>query len=245
MPFQNTTLTTLLARLADRYDGAPFWSADQARRAINEGLRIWNVITGTWKGAFSMTTVPNDPFMFIAGTMVKGTRVMINGKILAPSSLFAFDHGLHNWEGSTSASGGVVPNAPVYWAPVGLTVIAIYPADATVLGSPMVVDGIRSTPILVNGGDYIDLGDEEINTLLGYALHVLSFAKGIDALTQTKALRLAFFRSAAERNDTFKASSAYRRIMGLDRTRFLAPMQQTPDPQEVQLVQATGGEGGS
>lgn len=238
MPFTNTTLTTLLARLAEKYDAQPFWTADQARRAINEGLRIWNAITGMWRSATVTNTVPNDPYLFVSGTLVKGTRVSIGGRVLVASSLFGFDHGLTNWEGSTTLSGGVVPTEVSYWAPLSLTVIALYPADAAVAGHPITIDGVRSTTILVNGGDFIDMGDDEINTLLGYALHVLSFSKGIEALTKTLPLKLAFFNAAAMRNDVFKASSLYRRIIGMDRSRFSQPMQAPPGNTETALVQS-------
>lgn len=244
MAYTNTTLTTLLARLADRYEGQPFWTSDQGRRAINEGLRVWNALTGFWKAPFNATTLTNDPYLFIDGTLVKGNRVTVGGRVLIPSSLFAFDHGLRNWEGARTTDGGMVPSAVSYWAPVGPMVIALYPADASVAGQPVIVDGVRNTPILVSGGDFIDLGDEEINTLLGYALHTLSFSKGIDALNKTRPMRTAFFKAAAEQNDTFKASSAYRRIIGLDRTRFMTPMQDPPTPEETALIQATERGGG-
>ena len=230
MPYQNTTLTTLLARLADRVDQQVWWTSDQARRAINEGLRIWSLITGMWQGANNLVTIPNDPFLYVAGSMVKGTRVSMGGRRLVQSSIYGFDHGLHNWQGTTTATAGA-PSVPVYWAPVGLTEIAIYPADATVLGSAIVVDGVRNTTLLVNGADFLDLGDEEINTLLGYALHALAFYKGAAALQATRPLLVDFFKAAAKRNAVFAASNLFRKITGIDRTRYQQPM-------EVESVQS-------
>lgn len=239
MAYTSTTLTTLLARLTERVDGQVWWTSDQARRSINEGLRIWSLITGMWQGANALTTIPNDPFLYVAGSMVKGTRVSVNGVRLVQSSIYAFDHGLFNWQGTTTATPGA-PSTPSYWAPVGLTEIAIYPADATVLGSPIVVDGVRSTTILVNGGDFLDLGDEEINSLLGYALHVLSFYKGAAALDATRPMLVEFFKAAAKRNAVFAASNLYRKIVGLDRTRFDKPME-VQTAQAAAAVQQIGG----
>lgn len=231
MPFTNTTLATLQARLIERYDGQVFWTADQARRAINEGLRIFNAITGVWRGSTALITIPNDHFLFVGGALVKGTRVSMGGRILAPSSLYGLDYGIGNWERATVATGGDHPSQVVYWAPVGLTEIAIYPAEVANL--PILIEGVRSTTILVNPGDFLDLGDEEIDTLLGYALHVLSFAKGITAIEKTKPLLIAFYKAAAKRNAVFEASSLYRRLIGLDKTRITRPIEMPapPDPQ--------------
>lgn len=225
MAYQNITLTQLLTRLSARYEGQPFWTSDQARRAINEGLRIWSLITGYWQTAFSGTTVPNDPYQVPVGigTLLKATRVTIGGQRLFQTSLYGLDHSVRNWEGTTTQTAGA-PTRPTMWAPVGLTAIAIYPADATVLGSAIVIDGVRNAPILVNGGDFLDMGDEEINTLLGYALHVLAFYKGAEALAKTRPLYVAFFKAAALKNTVFAASDLYRQTTGRDWTRLAQPM---------------------
>lgn len=229
MAFQNVTLATLQTYLSQRYDGQPFWTADQARRAINEGLRIWNVITGAWRASpsISLQTVPNDPYLPVGETVEKVTQVKIGTRTLNQASIFGLDDFFPGWEGMTTQTPGVSPS-PRYWAPVGLTEIALFPADAIVNGVPfsstLTVDGIVAAPILVNAGDLINLGSEEINTLLGYALHVLSFSKGITALQATRPLYLAFFKAAAARNAIFAASSLYRKIIGRDFLRTSAPM---------------------
>lgn len=219
--FQNTTLATLQARLAERYDGQVFWTADQARRAINEGLRIWNVITGTWRGSTAgLVTIPGDPYLFVDRSVAKVTRVSIGTRVLNPASLQQLDQLAPGWENSSAPAA----TSCRFWAPVGLTVIALSPADAFPAQQAITVDGIVAAPVLVNGGDFLDLGDEEINTLLGYALHVLSFAKGISAIAATRPLYVAFIKAAADRNAVFAASSVYRKLIGLDFTRFAVPM---------------------
>lgn len=243
MPYQNTTLAQLQVLLAQRYDGQPFWTADQARRALNEGLRIYNLITGARRAAIALNTIPNDPYLAVVGTLVKGTRVSMNGRVLAPCSLFGLDHGLHNWESTTTATPGAPP-APAYWAPVGLTEIAIYPADAAGPRA-IVVDGVISTALLVNPGDFVDLGDEEVGALLGYALHALSFAKGIEALTRSRPGMVALFKAAAKKNAVFAASSFYRKIIGVDRTRYQQPIEAPVDPAAQQVIGSLAGGGGS
>lgn len=244
MAYQTTTLAQLKTRLSARYEGQPFWTADQARRAINEGLRVWSLITGTWQGTSdpALTTVPNDPYLYVGGTMTKSTRVKVGATYLVMSSIMGFDRTLPNWEGTTTATAGA-PATPVYWAPVGLTEIAIYPADATVLGTPVVVDGVRNLVPLVADGDFLDLGDEEIDTLLGYALHVLSFYKGAEALKTTRPFLVAFLQSAIKRNAVFAASDIFRKTLGRDYTRFAEPMEQASSPQQDAAVAAVTGGG--
>lgn len=242
MSFQNTTLGTLKTRLAEKYDGQIFWSADQARRAINEGLRIYNLITGIFRTPTVVTTIPNDPYLAVAGVLIKGTRVTIGGRVLAASSLWGLDYGRHGWEGATILSGGMHPSQITDWAPVGLTEIALYPADSPSGVTSVTVDGVICTTPLVADGDFLNLGDEEINTLLGYALHVLSFAKGSEALAKTQPYRIAFYKAAALRNATFAASSMYRKIIGEDRLRTSRLMVRPPTPLASTLMDSAQGQ---
>lgn len=240
--FQNTTLATLQARLAERYEGQAFWTADQARRAINEGLRIWNVITGTWRArSAGLLTIPNDPYLFVGGAVEKVTQVKIGTRVLNPVSIDQLDQLVGNWEGTTAPAA----TSCRFWAPVGITEIALFPADAAPAQQAVSVDGIVAAPILVNVGDFLDLGDEEINTLLGYALHVLSFAKGAAAIASTRPLYIAFIKAAAARNAVFAASSLYRKLIGIDFMRYALPMRSEPAAATGEaLVASQAGEGG-
>lgn len=211
MSFTNVTLADLKTQLAQRYDGSPYWSADQARRAINEGLRIWNALTATWRQQYSFTTLPNDSYLGLTGGIRKAIRVQVSGVTLDQTTIADLDFGFPNWEGTIGT--------PRYWAPVSLTLIAFYPAP--LLGAlPVLIDAISPAPILVNDGDYLNLGSEELSTLLGYALHVLAQSQGITALKATRPFYLAFFKAGAERNATLKASAWYRSMLLSDRSRI-------------------------
>lgn len=243
MAYTVVTLAELQTQLAYKTEQQIFWTADNARRAINEGLRIWSLITGTWRVPITIQTIPGDPHLYVSGLMTKATRVIMGGRVLTPTSLIALDKTISSWEAKTTASGGDVPTQVVYWAPVGLTEIMIYPSDAPPGQQNIVVDGVTQAPILVAGGDYLNLGEEDISVLLGYALHVLSFAKGVEALKQTRPLYFAFLRAAAGRNAVFAASSFYRKIIGLDRTRDWRPIvsQEATVAGETLLVAKDGG----
>lgn len=233
--YQQVTLATLKARLAERYESVPYWTADEARRALNEGLRIWSAATGFWRTPYLTQTVPNDPYVALPGTLVSGSRVTWNDLPLEPASLFDFDYQIPNWRGTTTATAGA-PTRPLYWARVGLTQLAIYPADAfaSVGGThALLVNGIRSTPILISDPDWVDLGQEQFDVLLGYAAHVLAFKLGGQALIATYPGWLALLTAAAQENRQFAASAFYRRVTGADALRRSLPaeraLQTLPD----------------
>jgi hypothetical protein len=235
MPFQNLTLAALQARLARRYEQAPFWSPTAATFALNEALRVWNLITGTSRQTVNVSTVVDDPYIQLSipaeQQWLKVTRVTVPTPFreLNPTSLAGLDASFPGWEKHTTLTASGVGSAPRYWAPAGTTRIAVYPADTAVLNRgngprTLAVDGISCANVLVASDDFFDLGDEELTAILGYALHVLSFSKGAEALSGTRPLYLAFLKAAADRNAIFAASSIYRRMMGLDWTRIAYPL---------------------
>lgn len=221
MAYQQVTLAQLQQALADRYESVPFWTAEDARLALNEGLKLWNVATGFWKQPVTKGVVPNDPYVAVTGSLVQATRVRYNGQPLEKASLADFNYGLHNWRGTTTATTGA-PSRPVYWAPVSLSLLAIYPADAG-FGNSLLIDGVRATPLLVLPADYVDLGQEEHDVLLGYALHVLSFKQPAGAVAKTYGGWQGLLRAAAQRNRQFAASAFYRQVMGLNQLRAQFP----------------------
>ena len=218
MAYQQVTLATLQQRLADRYEAVPYWTPEEARRALNEALRLWSVATGFWRTSVLIPTVPNRHYVALPGSLVQGARVTWNGLPLEPCTLTDLSWSIRNWRRTTTATPGA-PLRPIYWARASLTLLAIYPADAyaSVAGThALQVDGIRSTPILINPGDFIDLGQEIFNVLLGYAEHVLAFKVGGQPLLATYPGWLALLKAAATENRQFAKSAFYRKVMGLD-----------------------------
>ncbi len=222
MAFSSVTLATLQAELKNKWDNVPFWSDEEARTALNEGLRLWNAITGYWRNRITVTTSPDDNYVPIPGALAYKSRVEFNGSPLSVSSLLGLDSGRPSWEGETTATSGV-PSSPKIWAPVSVDLIVIWPADHA--GSnTLTIDGMAQTPVLVNAGDFVDLGQEEHNQLLGYALHAASFKHGGQLFESTKPLYQNWVKAAGERNEQFKASSLYRRVLGIDQGREQLPL---------------------
>ena len=221
MPYTTTTLAQLQARLADRYENVPFWTAEEGRLAINESLRVFQALTGYWKQRITITVPALEHWVPIPGTIMQRTRLELNNKIIGRTSLVAMKYGHPFWQTDTVLSGGSVPTTIKNWMPAGLSLVGVWPAP--IANQSVIVDGIAQTPILVNPGDFVDLGDEEFSTLLGFALHLLSF-KAPDALfAASTPFRDAFYAAAALRNAQFKASDFYRHYTGLDVARSEQP----------------------
>lgn len=221
MPYSATTRATLRARLQDRYEGVPFWSSTEANDAINEALYQFNLYTGYWRGSATVNTAVNDPFLAISGTLTYRTRITRSGKVLTRKSLVELYRTRRNWRTQTTASGGAVPTTVREWAPIGLSAFAIWPAHAAG-GLTLTVEAVKLTPILTADGNFVDLGDEEIDTLLDEALWVLAFKRPSE-LEGLKARHQAFLQACLAKNDQLRASAFFRRHAGLGQQQRLEP----------------------
>jgi len=220
MAYASVTLSNLRQRLQDKWEGVPFWSEEEALTAINESLHVWNMLTAMWKVRATVLTTPNDPWVPLPSTMTYGLRVEFGGHPLGLSSIQALDLAIPRWQGQTTASGGSVPTSPRVFAKAGINLLAIWPADAVGLNS-LVVDSVTETPVLQTNDDTVDVGEEDLNTLLGYALHVASFKEAGPRWQSTQGYYRAFMTAAADRNHRLRTSAYFRVAMGLDQ----APMQ--------------------
>lgn len=221
MSYASITLATLRARLQDRYTGDPFWSAQEATDAINEALRQFNLFTGYWRGSTGVVTVAGSPFITVPGSLTYRTRVTRVGLALARKSIVEWYRTTRNWRTQRTTDGGAVPSTIREWAPIGLSAIAIWPTDP-VGGTALTLEAVRITPILTLAADFLDLGDEEQVLILAEALYILSF-KRPSILGEMKAQHRMFLEGCLERNDQLRASSYYRRVLGLDQAQRETP----------------------
>lgn len=234
VPYSQLTWAAIRDRLKDRVEAVPFWEDAEALAAFNEGLTFFNLLTGYWHGTASVTTVANQYLYSLPATMLYRTRMEILAQPMSPSSREDLNNGRYTWRTETTASGGDVPDRPLLWAPVSLRLFYIWPADA-VGNRTISVEGIAATPVLDADMDTIDLGDDLLNVLLGYALHALAFKKGGPFFAATQGYLKEFLIMAAEENDQIKTSKVYRRFMGLDH-RDQKPLRGTP----TRMDQAVG-----
>lgn len=236
MAYAQTTFATLKALLKERAGGHEnFWSNFELGLAINEALSVWQLMVGEFSNqtqfpVASITGEVEDLYYPATGTSDMqdvadptgiplsvwrvGTDVTthVTGELYAfgkliESSVPEFDTGYPGWRtGSASTA--------EYWAPCGLNKIVFYPRPNT----PLRIDYYKGSQLLVEETDYIQLGNEELNRILDYAVWQMNVKSGTEeAFNNTEPLR-ALFKAAAElRNSKLRGSQLYKDFMGEDR----------------------------
>lgn len=228
MPYTTTTLADLQTLMAQRWDQVVFWTAEEARLALNEALREWNLLTGRWRTRVTLGAVAGVPEIALPGVITYGMRVTryADQLPLTPTSVVELDLGEPQWRLQTGT--------PQLWAPVSLTQIAIWPCFAATTPGALYCDGVMATPVLVAPTDPVDLGEEIIDVVADMALHIAAFKEAGDRWRATRPYFEAFLQAAAEENSLLKTHQAYRRWAGLDRRRDLQPA--TGDPTQLSGV---------
>ena len=244
MPHTTVTLADLKVGMTQRWDGTPFWIEEEARLAINEALRLWNLLVGRWHARATLDVVGGQVAYALPTSLTFGARVKVVGaRPLTVTSTFELDHGRSQWRRETTATGGDVPTTPVHWAPEGLLTIDLWPAPAASQSQGLIIDGVAATPVLQQDGDFVDLGEELHDPLLDFALHIAAFKEGGPRWVATREFFVTFLKLAAEENKLLKASRKYRTFAGLDRRRDLTPTRpgQTRIDGIDQSIQLPGG----
>lgn len=226
MPYPQTTRLQLRTLLENQLDSlaTSFWRTDEKNRLIQDGLRFWNLLTGYWKARVTINTTASTVWYALPGTITSGMRVSWQDFPLSPTSFHDLDFGRPQWESETTASGGDVPTRPSSWVIGALNLIAIWPADA-VGNSNLVIDGVAVTPILANDGSTVDIGPDELNSLLNYLQHIASFKEGGKEFQATDDEMKQFLTAAGQRSAILRACATYRRWLGLDKSRKSKPLE--------------------
>jgi hypothetical protein len=208
--YQRYNLAALKALLADRVglpaSGIGFWYPnDEFQWALNESLSVWQALTGFWTTSFPLTMTPGTAIYSLPRQITSVKRVTFSGTPLTQTSTPELDLGFGVWE---SASG-----TPEFWAPEGVNLIAIHP---TTTGT-VVVEGFSDAPWLNTDADYIDIGDDDLEAILGYCGGAyLTFKEGGQELEAAKPSLQSLIAQGAEKNGRLRASAFYRKSMGLD-----------------------------
>jgi hypothetical protein len=222
MAYSSITRAQLRGLLDNQLDNLSqtFWRTDEKNKLIQDGLRFFNLLTGYWRARAVMTTSANTAWYALPGTITSSMRVSWESYPLAgPTSWHDLDFGRPSWENETTASGGDVPTRPVLWSVAGVNMLAIWPADAAG-NSTLIADGIASTPILTQDTDLVDIGQDELNELMNYLQHIASFKEGGKEFSATQDEFKSFLKSCGQRSSIFRASSTYRKYLGLDKSRM-------------------------
>lgn len=203
--YSRVTLASLKTRLTARVGGnAVFWPPAEQAAAINEAIRVWGALTGQWSTTFQLVAPAGTTFYDVPRQIVSLLRVKFGTSVLDHTSLFELDNGVVNWQNATGT--------PLRWAPIGLNKFALYPAPS--VPGTLTLEGISLAPAMFADGDFLDLGDEEIERLLDYAHFYLTFKEGTLETQGGTALFDPFLESAVLRNKRLLASAYFRRYVG-------------------------------
>jgi len=228
MAYTQTTLAELQTLMAQRWDSVVFWTPEEARLALNEALRDWNLLTGRWRERVLLSVAAGDPEIALPGTITYGLRLTTAaGWPLIPSSLSELDLGHPPWRSETISTPGA-PDRPIVFAPLSLTRLAIWPTYPVAMPLALYLDGVMATPVLTLPTDTVNLGEEIVDVISDMALHVAAFKEAGDRWRATRPYFEAFLQAAADENSLLKTSQAYRRWAGLDRRRDLQPSTGAP-----------------
>jgi hypothetical protein len=221
------TRADLRERLANRYEGVPWWATADADDALNEALLLWNLLTGQWRTTVALPAIAATWDYDLTQALVFGARVTYNNQPLDVSALWELEQGRPGWRSETTASGGDVPTKPMVWAPVSLLYIHVWPSVATTTGT-FLVEGVAATPQLLTDEQTVDLTEDLLTPILDGALHICAFSEGSDRFVATQAQWLRFLGAAVTHNSQLKSSAVMRRYLGLDRGRDLRPTKGAP-----------------
>jgi hypothetical protein len=234
MPYQQVTLAQFRANVKETVESVPFWGDPEIDALINETLRWWNLFTGQWKRVDNLVSVAGEHFYDLTSTLTWAARVTFRDRPLSLDSFVSLDYGRANWQSETGGSGSAgVPALPTLWAPIGIRTIALWPAPPN-NGELFTVDGVAETPVLVNPGDFVDLGQDEFNLFFGEVLYLMSFKEAGPRFAASLAYHKEFIKAAVDKNQRLKASSFFRRFTGIDNARGQRPRAAVQDPKQTQ-----------
>jgi hypothetical protein len=210
--YQQYNLAALLALFYEQVgNNTVFFRTDEATRILQEAFRVFNCLTGFWRGQVTMpNTVANNHWYATPAGLTYVLRVEILQTPLVTSSLQDLDYGEPLWENETCVSGQL----PYCFANAGVNQFAIWPASFAG-GEPMVVEGVIPAPVLAGLVGNVNLGQDELEMILNYAGHIAQFKEGGQEFQASELVFQEFLKQAGQRNSMLMQSSKFRTWMGL------------------------------
>jgi hypothetical protein len=140
----------------------------------------------------------------VAKMMPSVLKASINDQQIPVESMADVDAYYQNWHNT--------PSAPVAVALVGRNLVACVPlADAGPYS--ILMDVVKSAPIPDADGDFVQIGREEIDVLIGYAEHLAWFKKGSFELQNSTVLYKNFMDVATLHNNRLKALAPNKEVV--------------------------------
>ncbi len=208
LSYSIVTLATLRARIRERLL-ATFWADAELNAYIAEAFRIWNTLTGYWRTTYSQNIGQGD-FWFNMNENIPDhialLRVYTTTGNIKLVSLDELDAMSTTWQSSSTGT-------TIYAAVTGLNYIAASPAESGT--TTLLFDIVKKAPIPTSDGDYIQIGEEDLEAILGYVYFVAKLKEGTSELKDSLYLLQKFLEGATKYNSKITSISSYRQLMGI------------------------------
>lgn len=202
------TIPELDIALSQRLGPSQFWVVQERLDALLEGIRLWQCYTGFLTAQAASLT--DSVYSKVPRQIAWPIRVSIAGTQIPRASLHELDEGFVGWEGEAASSAG-----PSYWASQGMGNIAGYPpfssaGDTSFEGPENILRGHAA-------GVDIPLSEGDVQAILDYAQHYLSFKEGSGELDQTQDAQKGMLDRGGKANARLRRQNFYRAAMQRDR----------------------------
>jgi len=202
------TIPDLDIALSQRLGPSQFWIEQERIDALLEGIRLWQCYTGflTAQAAALTENIYNGTPRQIAWPI----RLTIGSTQIPRTSLHELDEGFAGWEGESGVAAG-----PAYWASHGMGGVATSPPWATAGDT-----SFEGPEDLLRGhaaGVDIPLSEGDVQAILDYAQHYLSFKEGSGEQEQTKDGQQGMLTRGGQANARLRRQNFYRAAMMRDR----------------------------
>lgn len=211
MAYAQYNLASLLTLFYQQVgENQTFFRQDEATRILQEAFRVFNALTGFWRDRIDMgLTVGGQTWYDTPAGLSYIYRVEVDEVTLGSTSLYDLDYGQPTWESEQCNDGDV----PQMFACAGFNKFALWPSSFAG-GESLIVEGVTPAPILTNVG-FVDLGQDELETILDEALHIAQFKEGGQEFEASQIQHRDFLKEAGSRNAVLMQSSKFRNWMGL------------------------------
>ncbi len=202
------TIPELDTALSQRLGPSQFWVKQERLDALLEGVRVWQCYTGFLTAQAAALT--NSVYSKVPRQIAWPIRVTIAGVQIPRTSLPELDNGFVGWEGEAATAAG-----PTYWASQGMGNVAGYPpfsaaGDTSFEGPENILRGHAA-------GVEIPMSEGDVQVVLDYAQHYLSFKEGSGELEQTQDAQEGMLRRGGQANARLRRQNFYRAAMLRDR----------------------------
>lgn len=136
-------------------------------------------------------------------------QAQVNGVTVYTDSLWSLDASDGSWQNTE--------DEPLAAVMAGLNVIGFSPVPDGAYG--ITLDVVRKAPVPTADGDFIQIGREEWEAVLGYSQHLASFKMHGEDFAETNVWYDRMVRLAALKNDRLRANARYFKAL-MDRTQL-------------------------